>query len=449
MMFSTFAEQRHFIYPTKDTYSGVILNGNMVAHAPDGLAQFLLEKTSEQRYIIDPLTHAFQHDPSLVTDREGNPKVSVQKLATEFGEPVVTMVGKRPLNPSDLSDADVFRAFVDGCLAFQEQQLADRMKSSKNVKYMPARDWATPYAVVAPYFFMKETTVDQWLERNVQAVKMALERKSAQKRTPPTKLFGAVVVSQGVILNRSKRRQIASALAQYDLDGLLLWVDDLNEHEAGSSELSGLLELARALRDGNANSREVINLHGSYFSVLATGKAFGLPPFTGVAHGPEFGEYRSVIPVGGGIPIARYYVPRLHSRLRYREAVTMFRAAGYLNDAGSFHKNVCNCAECRATIADNAQNFTLFGVSKAKPVKRGAGLVRMEYPITETKIRCLRHYLQNKRREYEFALGANKETILKELEQGKRSFEGVVGLDGTAHLDLWPRVLGGEMGQDT
>src|SRR5690349_16856718 len=52
MMFATFAEQRHFIYPSRQTYQGVIINGNMVAHAPDGLAAFILEKTDAIRYII-------------------------------------------------------------------------------------------------------------------------------------------------------------------------------------------------------------------------------------------------------------------------------------------------------------------------------------------------------------------------------------------------------------
>ena len=55
MMFGTFAEQRHFAYPTRDPCEGAIIDGNMVAHAPDGLATFLLEKTSGLKYIIDPL----------------------------------------------------------------------------------------------------------------------------------------------------------------------------------------------------------------------------------------------------------------------------------------------------------------------------------------------------------------------------------------------------------
>ncbi len=59
-----FAEQNFFAYPTPDTYQGVIINANMAAYAPAGIAAFLLEKTAAKtRYVVDPLTHAFQHDP--------------------------------------------------------------------------------------------------------------------------------------------------------------------------------------------------------------------------------------------------------------------------------------------------------------------------------------------------------------------------------------------------
>ena len=86
MMFGTFAEQRHFTYPTKDTYNGAIINGNMAAHAPDGLAVFLLEKTSNLPYIIDPLTHAFQHDPEMICTGDGEPKSSIKALGDAFGD---------------------------------------------------------------------------------------------------------------------------------------------------------------------------------------------------------------------------------------------------------------------------------------------------------------------------------------------------------------------------
>ena len=80
MMFGTFGQQRHFVYPSPETYRGVIINANMAAYAPAGLAAFLMEKTQGLRYIIDPLTHAFQHEPTAIQNDDGEVKTSFQKI---------------------------------------------------------------------------------------------------------------------------------------------------------------------------------------------------------------------------------------------------------------------------------------------------------------------------------------------------------------------------------
>jgi len=203
-------------------------------------------------------------------------------------------------------------------------------------------------------------------------------------------------------------------------------------------ELRGLLRFGKKLRGDEG--REVINLHGGYFSVLAAG-ALGDSALTGVAHGPEFGESRGVVPVGGGIPISRYYVPELHSRIRYREAVSMFRANGWLDSADRFHSEVCDCAECIQTLAGDSENFALFGEGNVRSVKRRHGLVRLEFPTTESKKRCLKHYLQRKHREFLAASDAPKEVLVSNLEVGEQKFLQTVGLEGIGHLTLWRQIL--------
>src|SRR5215213_6431298 len=158
MMFATFAEQRHFIYPSKQTYQGVIINGNMVAHAPDGLAAFILERTDAIRYIINPITHAFQHDPSYLTDTEGNLKSSIHTLVEIYGEPLKSIIGRRPVLPRDLRDDTVFSAFVKRCLEFQDQKLAASMAQSDVMKYLEfdasKEKIGSPYALVPPFFYI-------------------------------------------------------------------------------------------------------------------------------------------------------------------------------------------------------------------------------------------------------------------------------------------------------
>lgn len=434
MIFGTFAQQRYFIYPTKDTYKGVIFNANMVSHAPDGLAGFLLEKTDNLTYIIDPLTHAFQHDPSAVMKNRTEVKSSIQGLAEAYGEPILSIVGKRPLLPADLNDNSILEEFVKNCLDFEKEKLSIAMKGSDSLKYfidLPS-EALKPYALVCPYFYMTETSIDRWIDLNINSIELSAKYKDS------CKLFAEIVVSQGIILSDRRCNQIIDSYTKMDVDGFIIWIDDLDEHKAGGAELEGLLKLVRGLR--NNEKYEVINLHGGYFSILTAG-ILGESALTGVAHGPEFGEHRPVVPVGGGIPTARYYLPKLHDRIKYRDTVRILSEKGWLNDASTFHDNVCNCSECRNTIGGNISNFTLFGGATAKVVKRGAGIVTMEFPTTETKERCLKHYLQRKKIEYHFSATASEAQLFQDLQDGIDQYENVVGLEGVSHLELWKDIF--------
>ena len=437
MMFGTFAEQRHFVYPNVETYKGVVINANMVAHAAGGLAAFLLEKTNSLPYIIDPISHAFQHDPKFISDNRGEPKSSILSMALQYGAPLDRLVGSRPLLPEDLADKNVLRALVKSCLDFQNNLLANEMGKSNVIKYLTeeplnSEEFLRPYALVAPYFYLTEATFEYWLPLLKDSAIIAREL------FPQNKVFTSVVISKGILVDDGFIQRLSDELLPIGLDGFLFWVDNLNEQEANGKELRGLLKLASALR--NNGNKEVINLHGGYFSVVSSG-FFAERLFSGVTHGPEFGEFRSVVPVGGGIPIARYYVPDLHSRVRYVDAATIFAKQNWLVDAPTFHRDVCDCAECRNVINGNSANFALFGESNVREVKRGTGIVRIAYPTSDAKLRCLRHYLQKKSVEYRFANTADSEQLINELESGIRKFRSALGLDGVSHLMLWRDIL--------
>ncbi len=435
MTFSTFAEQDHFEYPKTGVYQGVIINANMAAYAPAGLAAFLLEKTAPKTaYLVDPLTHAFQHDPGLISDQKGRPKKSIRSMAEAYGSPISDIVGKAPLLPEDLSDPQDLEALVARTLDYQANRIAKQMIESDAAKYMGDDDELHPYALVAPYFFLTEATLDEWLPLNVRAAQIASEYVKKPKRC-----FAAVIVDQGILLNADARTQVIEEMSEIPLDGYLIWADNLDEQTASAAELSGLLKLARGLRGNEA--REVINLHGGYFSIAAAGN-LGNGAMTGVAHGPEFGEFRSVVPVGGGIPISRYYVPKLHARIRYRDAASMFDKTNALKSAEVFHHSVCDCAQCVETIAGNTDNFTLFGEGTAKNVRRRHGLVRIQFPTTDAKLRSLRHYLQRKYREYLSAARLDRGALLNNLRDGEAEYRSVAGSGGVSHLKLWRRVFG-------
>lgn len=436
MMFGTFAEQRHFEYPARGTYQGVVINANMAAHAPAGLAAFLLEKTAGMRYIVDPLTHAFQHDPEVICDEEGQPKAAIKSLADFYGDPIAKYVGKRPVLPKYFESDEVLRAFTENCVKFQRDHLKRYMEENDAAKYLDDGECSPPYAVVAPYFYLTETSYEDWLPVVVRAAQFAKNFVAAG-----TKVFSSAVVSQGILVSEEARAEVAKAFAKAPLDGLIFWADNLDEQTASRLELKGMLDLVARLRNGK---REVINLHGGFFSILAAGALGGGKLFTGVTHGPEFGEFRGVVPVGGGIPIARYYVPRMHARMRYRDAQRIFNELGWLKDAATFHDKVCQCDECRSVIDGDIDNFTLFGDGNVKNVRRKHGIVRIEFPTGDTKLRCLRHYLQRKTLEYKAAVELEPKKLLAELESGASQFEDVAGLEAVSHLREWHRIFSGK-----
>jgi len=434
MLFGTFAQQGFFEYPTRGTYRGIIINANMAAHAPAGLAAFLLEKTARTSYIIDPLTHAFQHTPEAICNELGQPKSSVKSLADEYGEPVSSSVGRKALLPAAFAEESAVRDFSDRCVQFQRNQLTSFMKQSDAAKYVDDSEIAPPYAVIAPYFFMTETTMDDWLKVNTACVRHVASRGGGLG----SKIFAAVVVDQGILLDGSCVAKITEGYKDVSgVDGFLLWIDNLDEQGASSAALKSLLTLARGLRQ---SGREVINLHGGYFSILAAGTP-GSNALTGVTHGPEFGEFRGVVPIGGGIPIARYYIPDLHGRIRYADALRFLRAKGWLDNPSLFRENVCDCEVCVDVLQEGAQHFIRFGESSVKRVKRRSGLVRIAYPTKAARELCLKHYLQRKHKEYVAASEARASILLENLLAGASKYEDVAGLDGVEHLRLWHKVL--------
>lgn len=433
MMFSTFKEQDFFVYPRENAYAGVLINANMASYAPAGLASFIMGKLApDTKYIIDPITHAFQHDPACVRNKDDDLKPSIKDLADAYGAPVSDCAGNRPLVTSDILPAH-FDVLARRVLEFQRNHLSAHMAGSDYAKYVeePVR---RPYALIPPYFFLSETDWQGWLPINT-----AFLRTAAAMLAEGERLCAAVLVDRGALCDEGIRTAIIGEYAQLRslLSGCLLWVDDFDEQLASVADLEAMKVFCSELK---SCAPEVINSHGGYFSIMLGGDLGGCS-LTGVAHAPEFGEFRSIVPVGGGIPIARYYVPQLHVRARYADAAGVFRAAGWLDSAASFHEHVCNCTECITALEGESANFTRFGAGEVKRVRRGRGMARIEFPFTDTKLRCLRHYLQRKHREFAMINKADPQQVLEEVQNSIETYRPYVGDGGVSHLRRWLAAL--------
>jgi len=386
------------------------------------------------------LTHAFQHNPTHIKsiNKNGDEEVkkSIRKLVNDYYQsPIIEILGKHPLRPSDLSNNQTLKKdFVKRCIDFQNNILSKPIKDNDTIKYFEGLSDTElkPYAIVPPYFYLDEINIDDWLPLNIDLANIA----TTDYHDNCNRIFCSIVLSQDILLDEKLIQRIAHVYSNLKIDGLLIWVDNFNEQQAEKVKLHSLLKLVKLLKERKSDL-EIINLHGGYFSILAAGKNL----FTGISHGPEFGEYRSVVPVGGGIPIAKYYIPDLHNRVKYKDAQNIFYSLDYLNDIKKFYENVCFCSECKEVLLNDPANFTIYGDSNIKLVHTKYGATRREYPKTETKKHCLKHYLNIKNKEYTDVEKSDFNGLLNGLIEGYDKYSKNLDNSEIGYLKRWEEVL--------
>jgi hypothetical protein len=433
MAFGSFSTKTFFSHPFPNTYQGTVIGGNMAAYAPAGIASFLLARHPHLPYVIDPLTHAFQHPPSSIKESSGKTKRSIDQLADELGGVIRENAGLRPLAATMFAHPREARELTRRCLDFQRAFIPSKMRALPEMEFLEVLtdDEICPKAYIPPYFYMTEGSLQTWAPINRACVDVAREL------IDPATIMAMVVIDRGVISSEELIDAAVASVKSDDIGGYFIWIDEFSEHEASALELRGLISLGARLR---SNPQQLIlNTHASYFSTLVAGLHEGTS-LNGVMHGPEYGEDRAVIPVGGGIPISKYYLPALHLRLRFQDALAVLLAKGWLDSVPAFLEHVCDCPTCTRTIQQLPADFDKFGEATTKTVQRMHGPVRMQYPTGAAKKLCTEHYLWRKTRECEFVDQAARAVVLVDLQASADGLADVIGDEGVDHLRVWHAV---------
>lgn len=444
--YGTAADQKYLLGEFLPTYDQLVINANMVAHMRAALASFVTQRAKNKPYFIDPQTHAFQHDISHLESTSGASrgqiKRSMQALIAEYGDPIASTVirSHRPLQPTDLANARTRASFCSRVLRFQRDALARVASSSDTGKYykflakkgMGSVPSFMPSFLVSPYFYMSSVAFDDWLDVNVGCA--VTSRDETDQLGLPLALqvvVGKEVLNDASLLDRVLERYTSIPAP----DAFLVWIDEFSEQAAAEAELRSLVRIFRTL---GANA-PVVNLYGGYFSVLVSRLriAEGL---AGVVHSLEYGEDRSVVPVGGGVPVAKYYLPALHCRLQFRDAFRAVRALGGTASTEAFLTKVCDCRECKKVItADPEADFARFGDTKTVSYRRRGQVLVREFPLPATKDRSVRHYMWCKQREYRARI--SELSAERALEETHASLRTVLSRETTGHCATWLRVL--------
>src|SRR5208337_4537495 len=181
-------------------------------------------------------------------------------------------------------------------------------------------------------------------------------------------------------------------------DVVLLWIDSFSEQFASRAQLEHFIEFVEMLSRTQAL---VVNLYGGFFSVAQArvGKLSG--KLRGICHGLEYGESKAVIPITGGIPVAKFYSNNLHHRLPVRVAYSEIHALDAFRTSTDYYNKICNCKQCLTVIGDKPrEDFHAYSDSTSKFIARSGMRVSMEFPTASASDNCTRHYMWCKAREY-------------------------------------------------
>ncbi len=433
------ADQKYLLGEFLDTYDQLVINASMVAHQPAALAMFITQRSKNKHYFIDPQTHAFQQEignlQSTSTNSYGEIKKSIRTLIERYGSPIKKqiLVNKQSIFPEDFSEDKTRRGFCRRVINYQCEAISSHAQESDAAPYYEfleeegVSDFGlfAPSVVIAPYFYMDSLTLDDWLDVNIDCASDSVGIVNKKGYT----LCIQIVISKDVLFDKSQVKQLVKAYSKIKASAFLIWIDAFDEADVSESLLGSYINFIKGIKRSGV---PVISLYGGYFSVLLMHQGL----LDGVTHSLEYGEQRSVTPVGGGIPVAKYYLPCLHKRLQFRDALRAIRALGVVNKK-AFFKNICGCAQCRKLITSGkAINDFTENYGRTKFIKG------RQYPTPETKDNSVRHYMWCKSKEYK-PRSINK--LVEQLRDTSKNdkLKRAVGLENFAHCEKWVKVLKG------
>lgn len=429
-----------------NTYSAVLINASMFSHATAAIAKFLSEKNARKPFLIDPQTHAFQGEYKLLCSNPKDPdlklKRSISKLADIYGDPITACTaGARSLTIRDFANIDRDN-FVKKVLAYQCDSVQNQVSNTDANEYYEflanhnsqGDNSLRPYAVFSPYFYIdtvKPPEAKGWLQIICDLAIIAISM------LPQERIVVQLVFDRSSIYNfNSIQKYIESVIQSLHNSppaAFGLWIDDFNEHEASYTELVSYAKVIGIL----GKIAPVFLPFGSYWSI-ANMISNSVSALKGVGHSLGYGESRQVYPVGGGIPVPNFYMPRLHRRLKFGSALAAVEQMGGFKSKRDYLRFICSCSRCQKVIRSSSVRESFinsYGQTQAVSFKRGGYDVTVEYPSKDSQENSISHYMLCKSLEYSGQISLD--TAIKEATDISNQLKNTVGPDGIRHCSEW------------
>jgi hypothetical protein len=250
--------------------------------------------------------------------------------------------------------------------------------------------YAGPHFLIPPYFRSSGQN-DPWY-----AVSLGLARASVREKQD-YRLAPVLHITPGFPENEFQ--QLARDYDDHGFDGLILFVNDLQEYVAPATTLAKYARLVSLLR---GQGKPLFGLFGGYFTLLL--RKIGLGCFSNAV---GYGEYRDSGYHVGGQAVKRYYIPKLHRYFTDTDAETLQNIVG----ARLFG---CTCPACRR-----------------------------RRPLTDyTSQELLDHFLNTRLTEIQQAGASDLSDLLDQLDDTRETLENYpMPFDPCSHLHRWVDAL--------
>lgn len=446
--YNVHSEQRYFLgKENRGKYDLIALNGNLVSNTPTGIAA--LVSTVNKAFYIDPQTHAFQHDTKNLKRDISNkemrepPKLefkpSIRKLANNLGGPFYKVIeADKPLSPNDFYLAngtisnDIINQVCNGVVSFQLNTLKESLKDDDK-EFMEGGENFNPEFIISPYFYLVPDLFEEWFDITIKCFVRTREIFSNLN------IYYNLVLSKE-LLKESKVDKIVQELSLLKPEGILLWIDSHFEENLIDFEIERFIYLLKNLKN---ISGTVFNMYGGYLSILLTHKNINY--LDGVGHSINYGQYRPIIPVGGGYPLAYFYFPSIHSRLRFVDALGIIYSKKWLKSVQDYLDNVCKCSQCQKLIKENKSlddAFMAYGETYPKEFNRRSGtIVRLSLPTAEAKRVAAQHYLYCKAKEFQNVKRKELDELLNKMNETFKTVRPNSSFKLISHLFNWQSML--------
>ncbi|MDE5553407.1 MAG: hypothetical protein K2I67_02560 [Malacoplasma sp.] len=399
-----------------ENFDAVIMNATIAAYSGSAMAD--LVSIYKDKYIIDPQTYILQQEYETLkseTSKKGGIKKSIQQYLKQLPSIFLDTLVSKHYIPTQIIN-DNLDTLVNCVGEFEINYINSFIKTKEYNKYLDfinesmggAMGKPQPRLIIAPYFMLKNSysnnEMSAWINLNQSALNSFISKFDSSNYPIAAQLVLEKSVLDSLGDDTNLLEKIIRAYTNDKFEMIFIWIDNFSPLE---SDIHTSKAFAKLVKELNRIGKKPIMSYGGYDSILLCHKDSPTRLY-GVAQSVGYGEKRQITPVGGGLPINKYYFPLTHQRLKTEDVGTILSAKGYFDSnfskkerAHRFYSNICACPQCKKIIGDNFDNFNKYNLSIAFTMRSG---IRRNRPTQEALDISSRHFLYNKKYEWDSIL---------------------------------------------